>query len=172
MSEGAQARVILLARLMLFGLQGQRLHEEIIPVTAIWTEADRQTKSLRALGQEGEDTTLDQLEVSIKKSRAAPGTVVQRLKALVERDIADLTAELEKRAQKALDAATQDLKVAGEREYRSLADLLRAQRDRIRTAERKAAEADLPLLERMQPDERRQREADRRHWSQRLLRIE
>lgn len=170
--EGAQPRVIVLARLMLFGLQGQRLHEEIIPITAIWTEAERATKALRPLRASGEETTLDQLEAAIKQSRAAPDTVVHRLQAFVERDIADLTPELEQRAQDALAAATHELKAAGDRERKSLADLLIAQRDRIRAAERKAAEADLPLLERMQPDERRQREADRRHWSHRLLRIE
>lgn len=170
--DGAQPRVILLARLMLFGVQGQRLHEEIIPVTAVWTESDRQTKPLRPLGAQGEETTLDQLESAIKQSRAAADSVVRRLQAFVERDIVDLTPELEARAEAALANATRELKAAGDRERKSLADLLVAQRDRIRAAEQKAVEADLPLLARMQPDERRQREADRRHWSQRLLRIE
>ena len=39
---GAQPRVVLLGRLAVYGAGAARLHEEIIPVTAIWTEAERE----------------------------------------------------------------------------------------------------------------------------------
>ena len=47
---GAQPRVVLIGRLSLYGDAAARLHEEIIPVTAIWSEAGRPGKKLRALG--------------------------------------------------------------------------------------------------------------------------
>jgi hypothetical protein len=39
---GAQARVVLMGRLAVYGVGAARLHEEIIPVAAIWTEAPSQ----------------------------------------------------------------------------------------------------------------------------------
>ena len=59
---GAQPRVVLMGRLAVYGAGAARLHEEIIPVTAIWTEAERDRKPLRALGESGEERTLNQLE--------------------------------------------------------------------------------------------------------------
>ena len=38
---GAQPRVVLMGRLAVYGAGAARLHEEVIPVTAIWSEADR-----------------------------------------------------------------------------------------------------------------------------------
>jgi hypothetical protein len=48
--RGAQPRLVLMGRLAVYGAGAARLHEEIMPVTAIWTEADRDRKPLRALG--------------------------------------------------------------------------------------------------------------------------
>ena len=56
--KGAQPRVVLLGRLSLYGPGAARLHEEIIPVAALWTEADRPKKPLKPLGDRGEDTTI------------------------------------------------------------------------------------------------------------------
>ena len=55
-SPGAQVRVLLLGRLALYGPGAARLHEEIIPVTAIWQEAahGRDMAPLRPLGSRGE----------------------------------------------------------------------------------------------------------------------
>ncbi len=74
---GAQPRVVLLGRLALYGPGAARLHEEIIPVTAIWTEADRNRRALTALGARGEETTLDQLERALRdarRPRRSPGS--------------------------------------------------------------------------------------------------
>jgi hypothetical protein len=66
LGHGAQPRVILVSRLALYGAGAARLHEEIIPVTAIWTEADRDRKPLRPLGESGGEKTLNQLEEAIR----------------------------------------------------------------------------------------------------------
>jgi hypothetical protein len=41
---------VLLGRIALYGPAAARLHEEIIPVTAIWSDAGRGDKPLRPLG--------------------------------------------------------------------------------------------------------------------------
>jgi len=58
-------------RLAVFGAGAARLHEEVIPVTAIWTESERHLKPLRALGESGEEKTLNQLEAALREARAA-----------------------------------------------------------------------------------------------------
>ena len=59
LGPGAQPRVVLLGRMALYGPAAARLHEEIIPVTAAWTEAGRGTKPLRAFGVIREEATFD-----------------------------------------------------------------------------------------------------------------
>jgi hypothetical protein len=58
LGPGAQPRVVLMGRLAVYGAGAQRLHEEIIPITAIWTEAERERWPLRPLGESGEERTL------------------------------------------------------------------------------------------------------------------
>lgn len=84
-----------MGRLAVYVAGAARLHEEIIPITAIWTEADRDRKPLRPLGESGEDRTLNQLEEALRDAREAPVSAVARVQALVAQDIADLTLALE-----------------------------------------------------------------------------
>ena len=44
LGPGAQPRVVLIGRLAVYGAGALRLHEEVIPITAIWTEADREAE--------------------------------------------------------------------------------------------------------------------------------
>jgi hypothetical protein len=168
---GAQPRVVLMGRLAVYGAGAARLHEEIIPVTAIWTEAERARKPLRPLGESGEERTLDQLEQALRNARAAPKLAAARVQALVERDIADLLPTLERLASERLAQVKVQLAKRGEAEAKSLADLLEQQRKRIARA---SAELDpdqllLPVVGEL---ERRERAADRRHWQARLARLE
>src|SRR5690606_8688925 len=52
---GAQPRVVLIGRLALFGTGAARLHEELLMITAAWTEPDRRTSPLRPFGERGEE---------------------------------------------------------------------------------------------------------------------
>jgi hypothetical protein len=167
--KGAQPRVILLGRLSLYGPGATRLHEEIIPVTAIWTEADRAKRPLKALGERGEDTTLEQLEHAIRDARSVPETVTVRVTFLAKRDVADLRPELDRRAAAQIDKVAKDLTERGEVEAASLQRLLEMQRDRIGKVSR---DYNPDQLELFNEEERRQREADRRHWGIRLQRLE
>ena len=70
---GAQPRVVLIGRLALFGPAAARLHEEILPVTALWSEAGaRGTGACAPSAQAGEETTLRQLEDALKMPSRPP----------------------------------------------------------------------------------------------------
>ena len=167
---GAQPRVVLLGRLVVFGAQAARLHEEVLPVTAIWTEVDRGRRPLKALGEVGAEKTLNQLEDALRAGRAAPAIAAARIRPLVQQDVADLRPTLEAAARERLERVTKDLARRGDEEARSLTDLLQRQRARIADA---AKDANVDQLELNLVDaERREREADRRHWAQRLAGLE
>jgi hypothetical protein len=168
-SAGSQARVVLIGRLALYGPGATRLHEQIIPITAGWSEAANRT--LRIFGRAGEETTLAELEEALRNATMPPGDIVQRLLSQVQRDIAELRPVLEQRAQVASETAKTDLSSIAMKEAASLESLLLAQRDTLRKAE---AEPDNVQLEfdLTEVAEKRQREADRRRWAQRLESIE
>jgi hypothetical protein len=168
---GAQPRVILLSRLALYGSGAARLHEEIIPVTAIWSEADRDRRPLAALGTRGEETTLEQLERALREARQPPATAIARIKLLAQRDARDLEPELRARAEQRRNEVARDLAQRGERESRDLARLLEAQRARIDRASREFDPNQLALPG-IDEAERRQREREHRHWRTRLDEIE
>ncbi|TXL71235.1 DEAD/DEAH box helicase [Vineibacter terrae] len=167
---GAQPRVVLMGRLAVYGAGAARLHEEVIPVAAVWSEAERDRKPLRPLGDSGEEKTLNQLEDALREAREAPGAAVARIQALVVRDIADLVPTLERIAAERLTAVGAQLSKRGEDEARSLSDLLERQRSRIAKAA-KDFDPDQYALD-LVPEERREREADRRHWEARLGRLD
>jgi ERCC4-related helicase len=171
---GAQPRIVVMARLSLYGPAAARLHEEIIQVTAAWTDADRDRKPLKPFGEVGEAKTLNQLEHALRESRPAPQRAVVRAQAMVQRDMADLVPTLEATAQEQLVKAKAQLGRRGEQEARSLATLLESQRTRVRKASADA-EKDDPnqfTLPGVLDEERRERQADRRYWAQRLERLE
>jgi hypothetical protein len=168
---GAQPRVVMLGRLAVYGPGAVRLHEEIIPVTAIWTQAERDRKALRPLSERGQETTIDQLQDALRDAREAPATVVERIRAFVRRDTDDLKSELEHRAEVRLTNVTRDLAARGADEADSLAKLLIAQRERITKAVKGFDPRQLALPG-IAEDERQQRERERRRWDQRLHEIE
>jgi len=168
---GAQPRVVLMGRLALFGAKAARLHEEIIPITAIWSEADRERRPLRALGETGEERTLDQLEDALENAQEAPVTAVTRIARLVDRDIADLLPSLESIAERRRAEVAVELEKRGEEEARLLTDLLRAQQTRITKASADFNPVQLSL-DVFPAEERREVEANRRHWAARLARLE
>lgn len=168
---GAQPRAILIGRVALYGPNAARLHEEIIPVTALWTEADRAKRPLKALGGRGEDTTLDQLEKALDEAKAPTAAVIARLRASARADVGDLLPALEARAAERIAEAEAQLAKRGADEAQSLARLLEEQRARIAKAV-KGFDTDQPLLPGIAEAERAQMQADRRRWSERLIDIE
>jgi hypothetical protein len=167
---GAQPRAVLLGRLALYGPGAARLHEEILPVTALWTETSHGTNPLRPFGERGEGTTLAQLEQALRDPRRPPTTAVDRIRACASRDASDLEPELRRRAAVRAAEAEAELAKRGEAEASSLQKLLQGQRDRIARANDEPDEAQL-LLPGIIDAEREQRRQDRRHWARRLADI-
>ncbi len=168
---GAQPRVILLGRIALYGPKAARLHEEIIPVTAIWPEANRGAKPIRILGESGETTTLAQLEEALKRAKSPCKSAIPRMLAHIAQDIQEMMPELERRAEVQRDRASRQLKEIGEAEACSLTKLLENQRARIsKTVDKYDTEQF--LLPGFAEDERKQMATDRRHWSTRLQHLE
>ena len=160
-----------MGRLSVYGPGAARLHEEIIPVTAIWTEAERDRKPLRPLGESGEERTLNQLEEALRNARPAPAMAAARIQTLVERDIADLVPTFERIATERLEIVKGELAKRGEAELRLLSELLDQQRNRIAKASAEY-DPDQLMLPGIADEERREHEGDRRHWQARLLRLE
>src|SRR5207247_11437901 len=93
----ASPRVILLGRLSLYGQGAERLHEELVPVTARWVEPTQRKAPLSAYAREAEAKTLDLLERALgAPGRRMPGEAIQRkLLNAAARDIDDLLPQLE-----------------------------------------------------------------------------
>lgn len=178
----AQPRMVLIGRLALFGPDARRLHEEIIPITATWRDNGRDATPLVPYKEEGEASTIEQLDRALREERAPGSDVIDRLRASVERDIADLRPHLEARARASEHTAKADLAENGRREADAMAELLQRQIDKVREAMRAKlppppAQIDLfgPSAEEMRQQvekEMRQFEADRRSWDDKLLRLQ
>lgn len=166
---GAQPRVVLIGRLALYGAGAARLHEELLMVTAPWTEPDRRTGALRPFGERGEEATLDQLEQALRESRTPPPTIVQRLRGSALRDAADLEPELRRRAELRREEVARDLVQVGEQEAEALGKLLVDQRDRI--AKREAVFDDRQLTLDLDHAEVEQLRRDRRRWQAKYERL-
>ena len=168
-TKDAIPRVILLGRLALYGKGAERLHEELVPVAARWTEPSRRQGSLRAYAREAETRTLALLDESLNSGTPAPNEIIRRkLLNAAPRDIAALRPQLESRAQEFADIAKRRLTERGQRESTALRDTLQRQRGRV-VAELDRHEAKKPQLTLgFGREETRQLEADMRHWKRRL----
>ena len=162
-------RVILLGRLSLYGQRAERLHEEVVPIAARWTEPSRRREPLTAYAREAEARTLTLLEASLNSNTAEPNEIVRRrLLASASRDIDELRPQLEPRADTFATAAKRRLAERGEREARDLRTTLVEQRGRV-VAEIKRHEAEFRQLTlEFDVAETRQLQADIRHWATRL----
>ena len=169
-ASGRDTRVVLLGRLVLYGRQAARLHEEVVPVTARWGDAAGRPRGLTPYGRAGEQTTLDALQAALDAAGELriPEPVRARFAASAERDIRDLKPHLERRARELIVEVTAQLTARADAESRAMRELLEGQRKRIAAAIRSGAQMALDF----DAAERRQHEADRRAWDRRLKRID
>ena len=166
-------RVVLLGRLSLYGRQAERLHEEVVPVAARWTEPSQRTGPLRAYAREAETRTLTLLEESLTGDASMPNQVVRRrLLDAAPDDIDVLRPQLERRAEALAADAIRRLAERGQGESQALHDTLQRQRQRVvEELERHEAEHEQLTLK-FDPEETRQLEADMRHWRRRLAQFD
>jgi hypothetical protein len=158
-------RVVLLGRLSLYGAGASRLHDEIVAIAARWSDIDSRSAPLKPYAEEAEGRTLELLHETLAEptSHSPNDQALARLLRGIERDVAELEPHLHVRAAAVAERAVQKLAARGDKESREMREVIVAQRDRIRARVASARQLLLDLDE-----ERRQLEADRRHWHRRL----
>ena len=162
-------RVILLARLCLYGRRAERLHEEVVPLAARWTDPARRSGPLRAYAREAETRTLDLLEQALARPDRSPHeTVRARLLDAAARDIDDLLPQLWPRAEELAAAAAERLRERGARESRELEDTLRRQRERVVEELGRHEGRFRQITLDFDDEERRQLQSNMRYWRTRL----
>ena len=164
-TKDAIPRVVLLGRLSLFGQRAERLHEEIVPVTARWSDPAHRRRPLRAYARDAEARTLSLLDESMVGTTAVPNQVIQRkLLDSAARDVEELRPQLEARAQEYAATAEDRLSERGEREAAALRETLIEQRKRVieelETHEAEYRQRSLGYAK----EEERQLQANMAHW--------
>lgn len=177
-SADAIPRVILLGRVSLYGAGAARLHDEILTVTARWTESNNRRESLMPYAREAETKTLELLETAMSSSTSSriSDTVINRLKASIARDIEELLPHLQKRGETARTDAEARLAERGRIESEAIKKILEDQRRRVATEFGKSPDLQtyLNLSSTDTPNEieRRQFESNRRYWQRWLKNVE
>ncbi|MHB1345587.1 MAG: DISARM system SNF2-like helicase DrmD, partial [Thermoleophilia bacterium] len=163
-------RVILLGRLSLYGHGAERLHEEIVPVTARWIEPSRRDGGLSVYSREAESKTMELLEHSLGNhgGHMPSETIREKLLASAAKDVEELLPQLEPKALEVAETATVRLRQRGEREERDLREILESQRKRVGEELGKHELEFAQLTLGFADEERRQLEANMRSWRTRL----
>lgn len=163
-TEDAVPRVVALGRLSLYGENAARLHDEVIAIAARWADP-RDRDGLKPYAAEAEAHSLDLLHGALgKPDRVVPEAVQVRLRESTAQDMEALRLSLQEKAQAAATRAAERLQARGEKEAAQMAEILESQRKRIE--ETVGRHQQIPLD--FDDGERRQIEADRKHWQRRL----
>ena len=167
-------RVVLLGRLCLYGPGAARLHEILIPITSRWTEPSQRKAPLTPYAREAETNTMKLLEQALLSlhGRAVPDAIQKKLQDAALRDIGELLPHLHRRAEEEAKDAVAKLADRGEKEAGAMREILELQRKRIDATVVQHRDSFQQILLGFADDERRQLEANRRHWDKRLLAID
>ncbi len=163
-------RVILLGRLSLYGRGAERLHEELVPLAARWTEPTQRRGPLSAYARTAETRTLELLYQSLgnAEGRTPPKEIERKLLDAAARDIEELLPQLTPRAEELADLAIERLRGRGEQEEKSLRMVLERQRDRVKEQLTRHDTEFTQLTLDFKEEERKQLESDMRSWRSRL----
>ena len=114
-TRDAIPRVILLGRLSMYGARAARLHDELVAVTARWTDPQIRKEALKPYAEDSEGKTLTFLEESLADPRLheVQEQVKHKLASSAEQDVSDLLDHLEQRAERLAARAIE--KLEGER---------------------------------------------------------
>jgi hypothetical protein len=166
-------RVILLGRVSLYGRRAERLHEELVPVAARWSEPDRREGPLQAYAREAERRSMALLDESLgHRTHQPPHAIVKRLLEASAQDVAELVPQLERRAGELAGEAGEKLRERGRRESALLHDTLVTQRDRVRQQLERYTREFQQLTLGFFEEERRQTESNMRSWDRRLAQFD
>ena len=174
-TSDAIPRVILLGRLCLYGPGAARLHEELVPVTARWTDPKVRKGLLSPYAREAELKTLDLLEEAIllKTGGGVTGVVLKQLQASAPRDVQELLPHLTARGEEFARDAEKKLRDRGQAEAKAMREILETQKKHItETVAKHEKEDTRQRLLGFAEDELRQLEANKRYWATRLSSLE
>jgi len=165
-------RVILLGRLCLYGPGAARLHEVIVPVAARWQEPSLRKGPLKPYAKDTEETTMKLLEEALLESNGTkvPEPVMQELQSAASTDVNDLVSRLKEKGEELAAKAEAQLAERGDKEAKAMMQILEDQRKRISKEAEKHEKAQMDLE--FNDEERRQLEANKRHWKKRLEAID
>lgn len=164
-------RVILLARLSIYGAGASRLHEEILTVTSRWSPPAGRSEPLKAYARDAEARTIDLLHEALRPGQqhdATPG-VSSDVQASIPQDISELLPQLETVAEAAKVTAEERLAERGRIESKAIRQVLEEQKKRIL---RELGRCDDLQLELDLDEEKKQLEYNRRHWQKWLKGID
>ncbi|QDT84773.1 DISARM system SNF2-like helicase DrmD [Gimesia chilikensis] len=169
-------RVILLGRLCLYGMGAARLHEELIPVTARWTDPEIREKPLTPYGKDTETKTLSLLDDSLLKAGGMQLTqeIISQLQQAAAGDIHDLLPHLETRGAEYAAEAEQKLASRGEAEAKAMREILQTQQKHIDSTIKRISKLNPKQMQLDfgdEEDEIQQLNANKRYWGKRLEEI-
>ena len=168
-SRDGYARVVLLGRLALYGGGAARLHEEVVAVSARWSDPSKRTK-LTPEGADATRETLTWLEQNLNKAlgnttkHTLPESTRMRLYSAVPADLDALKSTLEQRCQEEAKKAEAALTKRGDAEAKIMRDTLESTRVSIVKKHAETSANFDGLLRGWDLDARRQFESNRRYW--------
>jgi ERCC4-related helicase len=173
------AKLIVLARLSLYGHGAARLHDEVLAVVAEWDPADP-NRRLRKLSEEKSRRALEDLEASLQQRLEAPEGISASLKAHLAADVAQLREPLDRVVDRRREEAAGKLGKRAEEEAARFCKVLEEQRQRILSSRSRVKDNPDQLLLELgdiaDADElkavRRQVADNWRYWEQRLQTID
>jgi hypothetical protein len=172
-TSDAIPRVLLIGRLALYGPGAARLHEELIPVTARWSDPMIRKGALVPYGREAETKTLALLDDALvqPESRAVPEVVKGQLKESAARDVQELLPHLESRATEYAKDAIALLAKRAEAEAKAMKEILEIQQKHLESTITKYDNTAQLRLDFENQEELRQLESNRRYWGKRMTEL-
>jgi len=170
-TSDAIPRVVLLGRLSLYGKGATRLHEELLTVTARWSELSTRRGPLTPYARDAEARTLELLEQAFRPTPEddVPEVVRQRLLRAIPEDIEQLLPHLDERGAESKREAEAALAQRGKAEAENLRRILQEQHKRV---EKQLASAAQLILTFQGDEDRRQFERERRSQERWITRYE
>ncbi len=173
------AKLIVLARLSLYGHGAARLHDEVLAVVAEWDPADP-NRRLRKLSEEKSRRALEELEASLEQRLEAPEAITASLKGHLAADVDQLREALDRVVDQRREDAAGKLGKRAEEEAVRFTKVLEEQRKRILSSRRRVKDnpdqlllelGDIADAEELKAV-RRQLSDNWRYWEQRLASID
>jgi len=172
-SHDKTARVVLLGRYTFYGKNASRLHEEIIPITAKWTDPSKKVSPLSPYKESTENLTLEILEKSLLEKTH---NINEKQQGIIKKsgisDVQELLPYLKEKSIQVAKDTIEKLSKRASTEAESMKKILEDQKERI-MEESKMFDTNVLQLEfDFNLEEQVQLKANRKFWRKRLDDIE